>query len=156
MITIEIPGTKTIQAEHLVLDYNGTLALDGVLIPGVREKLNALAGKITIHVVTADTFGKAGEYLRDIRCECDVIKGKEQQLYKREFVSRLGADQVIAIGNGLNDVLMLKEAALGIIVMQKEGAAVKTLVNADIVCTTILDALDLLDNPLRVKATLRT
>ena len=35
MIEIDIPGYKTLHLEHLVLDYNGTLAVDGVLIDGV-------------------------------------------------------------------------------------------------------------------------
>ena len=29
MIKIEIPGRETIEIEHVVLDYNGTIALDG-------------------------------------------------------------------------------------------------------------------------------
>jgi len=155
MIKIEIPGREIIQVEYLVLDYNGTLAIDGILIPGVEERLNRLADKVTIHVVTADTFGKAKRSLNDIRCSCEVIHGKNHQQYKKEFVSQLGAEKVIAIGNGLNDALMVKEAALGIVLIQAEGASVKTLMNADIVCPTILEALDLLHNPLRITATLR-
>jgi soluble P-type ATPase len=50
---------------------------------------------------------------------------------------------------------MLKNAALGIVVIQKEGATVKSLENADIVCNNIIDALELLKNPLRIIATLR-
>lgn len=155
MIKIEIPGREIIQAGHLVLDYNGTLAIDGILIPGVEERLNTLADKMAIHVVTADTFGKARQSLSNIRCSCDVIQGKNHQQYKKEFVSQLGAEKVIAIGNGLNDALMVKEAALGIVLIQAEGASAKALANADIVCTDIIDALDLLDNPLRIAATLR-
>jgi soluble P-type ATPase len=51
---------------------------------------------------------------------------------------------------------MVKEAALGIAVIEKEGAAVETLLAADIVCGNILDALELLLNPKRLIATLRS
>ncbi|MCE1188246.1 MAG: ATPase P [Ignavibacteria bacterium] len=155
MITIDIPGNKKIEAEHLVLDYNGTLAIDGTLIPGVREILNSLAEDLKIHIVTANTFGKTTENLVDIDCNLVIINNDFQQLQKVKYISDLGENAVIAIGNGLNDALMLKNAALGIVVIQKEGASVKSLENADIVCTNILDALELLKNPLRMAATLR-
>ena len=51
---------------------------------------------------------------------------------------------------------MLKEAAMGIAVVLKEGTAVSTLISADVVCTSIVDALELLMNPMRLTATLRS
>jgi len=155
MIAIKIPGNRTINAEHLVLDYNGTLAIDGTIIPGVKEKLNSLSYKINIHVITADTFGKAKAGLKDIRCSCFVLDGKNQQSQKLQFITKLEKQKIIAIGNGFNDLLMLKNATIGIAVIQKEGASLKTVLNADIVCKNINDALDLLINPLRLTATLR-
>ena len=155
MIRIEIPGMGLIQAEHLVLDYNGTLAIDGSVIEGVKEKLNILAEKINIHVLTADTFGKAANKLKEVYCKLTVLNGDKQALQKQQFINQLGNKKVIAIGNGLNDMLMLKDAVLGIAVIQKEGASSKTLFNADIVCKSISDALDLFVNPLRLAATLR-
>ena len=155
MIRIEIPGKGAIEAEHLVLDYNGTLAIDGSLIEGVKEKLNILAEKINIHVLTADTFGAAANNLKEVRCKLTVLSGDKQALQKQQFIKQLGNKKVIAIGNGLNDMLMLKNAVLGIAIIQKEGASSKTLFNADIVCKNISDALDLFMNPLRIVATLR-
>jgi len=155
MIVIKIPGNNTITTEHLVLDYNGTLAIDGVIIPGVEERLNSLADKINIYVVTADTFGKAKASLNEVKCSCTVLSGSNQQLQKLQFITKLRKQKVIAIGNGFNDMLMLKNAAIGIAVIQKEGASLKTLLNADIVCKDINDALGLLMNPLRIAATLR-
>jgi soluble P-type ATPase len=155
MITLEIPRFKVIQAEYLVLDYNGTLAIDGTLIPGVKETLNTLAEDLKIHIVTANTFGKITENLVDVNCNLVIINKDHQQLQKVKYISDLGEENVIAIGNGMNDALMLKNAALGIALIQKEGASVKALMNADIVCTNIMDALELLKNPLRMVATLR-
>ncbi len=155
MLTLDIPGQEALHLSHLVLDYNGTLAVDGNLIQGVEERLNLLAEKLAIYVVTADTFGKAAENLKNINCQLTVLEKGSQQQQKADFIKILGEKQVVAIGNGLNDVLMLENAALGMVVMQQEGAAVKTWQRADIVLTSINDALDLLLNPLRLKATLR-
>ncbi|HNW97914.1 MAG TPA: HAD hydrolase family protein [Bacteroidales bacterium] len=155
MISINIPGVKELQLCFLVLDFNGTLAFDGNLLEGVAEKLNVLAADLEIHVITADTFGKAKAQFKNIKCKVKIIEGEEQQSQKLDFIAQLGADEVVAIGNGKNDALMLKHAALGIAIIQKEGIAGETLLSADVVCNDILDALDLLDNPLRLTATLR-
>jgi soluble P-type ATPase len=50
---------------------------------------------------------------------------------------------------------MIEAAALGIAVVQAEGAAVETLLAADVAVASVLDALDLLAAPLRLAATLR-
>ena len=50
---------------------------------------------------------------------------------------------------------MVKEAILGIILIQTEGAASQSLLNADIVCPDINSALELFYKSNRLKATLR-
>jgi soluble P-type ATPase len=62
---------------------------------------------------------------------------------------------VAAIGQGANDAVMLKEAALGICVLSVEGAAVETLLAADLVLPGIFPALELFDKPLRIVSSLR-
>lgn len=156
MIEYSIPGHKNIRAEYLVLDYNGTLAVDGVLIPGIRDMLNRIAFSLEVHVVTADTFGKAGAQLEGVNCRLSVLETGSQDHQKAGYISALGADRVIAIGNGRNDSLMLKEAAVGIAIVQAEGAAAVTIMNSDIACTSIMDAFDIVLNPLRMIATLRS
>jgi soluble P-type ATPase len=156
MIEIDIPGYKILQLKHLVLDYNGTLSCDGKLISGVGRELRSLAEKMQIHVLTADTFGKARSGLKDIPCELSVLPVANQDFGKLEYVKDIGAVSAVCIGNGRNDNLMLKEAALGIAVVLEEGAAVKTILSADVVCTSIISALELLSNPLRLVATLRS
>lgn len=155
MITIDLPRKESIVLEHLVLDYNGTLAIDGNIIEGVKERLKELSEKIKIHVVTADTFGKVKENLKDVNCQVLIISSEIEYIEKVGYIENLCEEKVIAIGNGRNDSLLLKEAAIGIAVIQKEGASYKTLMNADIVCTSIIDALELIINPLRIVATLR-
>lgn len=155
MIEIDIPGNNKFQFEHLVLDYNGTIAFDGALIAGVKECLAELSRKLTIHVITADTFGGVEKALRDIDCELAVIPLDRQDVAKLEFVEKIGCEKTVSMGNGANDRLMLKASALGVAIVAKEGAAFETLASADVVCTDIRSALSLLINPLRLIATLR-
>lgn len=155
MITIDIPGYKKIDVEHLVLDYNGTLAIDGRLISGTFELLEFLSKQLALHVLTADTFGTVANEMKGIDCTLKIIRPSLQDIEKKKYLLNLGSDQTIAIGNGLNDTQMLKEAVLGIAVIQKEGAALKSILNADIICIDIIDALSLLLNPQRIVATLR-
>lgn len=156
MIEIAIPGYKTLQLKHLVLDYNGTLAVDGELLPGVKDALRGLAKELQVHILTADTFGKVSSRVEGVPCELSILPEENQDEGKLDYVERLGAGQTVCIGNGRNDRLMLKEAGLGIAVILEEGVATETLVAADIVCTSILSALELLTNPLRLTATLRS
>lgn len=156
MIEIAIPGYRTLNLEHLVLDYNGTLAVDGCLMDGVGTVLAELASQVQVHVLTADTFGKAGEALDGVPCRLFVLPPANQDAGKLAYVQRLGCDRTVAMGNGRNDHLMLKEAALGVAVVLAEGAATVTVNAADVVCRDILHALDLLRRPLRLVATLRS
>lgn len=155
MIRIEIPGYDTLEFQYLVMDYNGTLAIDGHLIPGVAERLRKLAEQLEIHIITADTFGLAGENLKNLPVKLKIISASEQGQQKLLYVQKLGDEQTIAIGNGRNDRLMLAQARLGMATIQKEGAANESVQAANVVVNNINDALDLLLHPLRLKATLR-
>ncbi len=156
MLKIEIPGFKVLQLEHLVFDFNGTLAVDGRLLPGVGQRLISLAENLSIHVVTADTFGRAARQLEGVACRLSVLPEGAQDRAKLDYVNRLGADRTACIGNGRNDRLMLEAAHLGIAVILEEGASALSLTAADIVCRDILSALDLFTHPLRLTATLRS
>ena len=142
--------------EHLVLDYNGTLACDGKLLSGVKQSLKIIADKLQIHVLTADTFGKAQSQLKEIPCNLVILPRENQDIGKLKYVQQLNPEFTVCIGNGRNDRLMVKEAALGIAIVQNEGASVETMAAANIVCTSIVDAFNLLINPLRLVATLRS
>ena len=156
MLSVKIPGCDPLNLSHLVLDYNGTIAVDGHFIDGVEERLRLLAESLTIHILTADTFGSVREVLAGIPCRLEVIRGGNQAEAKRDYVAQLGLEHCVCIGNGRNDRLMLKEATLGIVVVQAEGAAVEAVCAADIVANSIMEALDLLSHPLRLAATLRS
>jgi len=156
MIEITIPGYKKLFFEHLVLDYNGTIACDGKLIDGVIEVLNELSSQVKIHILTADTVGSVKREISDVPCTLSILPLENQDEEKLKHIKKLGPDSTVCIGNGRNDRLMLKAAALGISVIQEEGAAVEAIIAADVVSPNILDALHLLSHPLRLIATLRS
>jgi soluble P-type ATPase len=155
MLCLDIPGQYKITIEHVILDFNGTIAIDGELIAGVAQKLEALHSLVAIHVITADTNETARSQLEKAPCTLQIIGRHRQDEAKLEYARKLGLSKVLAIGNGSNDSLLLKEAALGICVMQREGAAFKSMQAADIVCGDINDALEMLLRPHRITATLR-
>jgi soluble P-type ATPase len=155
MRVVDVPGADRLVLEHLVLDYNGTLACDGALLAGVDALLAALAADLELHVVTADTFGGARVGLADVPCRLVVLPPENQAEAKGEYVARLGASSTVAIGNGRNDAAMLAAAVLGIVVIQEEGASTEAIAAADVACPSIHAALEMLSKPDRLKATLR-
>jgi P-type E1-E2 ATPase len=155
VIEIVIPGRQIYRFEHLVLDLNGTIALDGEIIPGVEERLEVLRDNIAVTVVTADTHGNATVIGQSIEVAIHRIDAGSENAQKSELVNKLGKEHTVCIGNGTNDVSMLKEAALGICIIGHEGASSEAVMSADVVMNDINHALDLLLHPGRLIATLR-
>jgi len=150
-LSLELPtGPATFHT--LVLDFTGTLSEGGKLIPGMEDRLRSLVSKLRVVVLTADTFGTAKEALRELPVAVQVIRDGG---HKAEVVAGMGPEGVVAIGNGRNDVPMMGVAGLGIAVIGHEGAAADLVSAADVVTRDIRDALDLILDPLRLKATLR-
>ncbi len=155
MIEINIPGFGKLKIKYFVMDYNGTLAIDGKLIKEIKKILNELSEKVEIHIITADTFGKAKKELEGVNCKLKILPENNQVDNKAKYINQLGKDYTVAFGNGRNDSMMLKEARLGIALIQDEGASTETLLNSDIVCKNIIDALNLFKNHKRLIATIR-
>lgn len=155
MLKVSIPGFGNLSLKHLVMDYNGTIALDGKIFPGLDLIFSELSKELTLHVLTADTFGSVRKQLESFPVTLSILSDSRQDEQKAEYIRRIGKDLSISIGNGRNDRLMLRESALGIALIQDEGACVETLLSADIVCKSIVSALELLKTPDRMKATLR-
>ena len=155
MIELNIPGRGLIQLQHLVCDVNGTLAVDGQLLEGVKQRLSALGDRLTLHLLTADTHGRQSIIDKQLNLKAVRIQPGMEDEQKAKYVYQLGAETVVAIGQGTNDAGMLQAAALGICVLSVEGIAVKTLIAADLVVASINEALELLEKPLRIVGTLR-
>lgn len=152
---IVIPEYKTLTLDTIFLDFNGTIAVDGVVPEGVKERLRILAEEFRIYVLTADTHGNAKEQCEDIPVILHTFPTGNARDYKKEIVKSMGSRHCVAIGNGRNDELMLREAALSIGVMDREGMSGGIFRTADLCVRSMEDALDLLIYPGRVIAGLR-
>lgn len=153
---IDIPGFGPVDIRHVVCDYNGTLAVDGHVKNGVKKGIQALSDQVRFHVITADTFGRVEKEMEGANCTVTVIPKGDQTRAKQEYVRQLGPDQVLAVGNGANDRLMLSASRIGVVVLLEEGTAVSSLTAADILVKDILDVFAYLKTPERLIATLRT
>jgi soluble P-type ATPase len=155
VIEIEVPGRGAYHLEHLVLDVNGTITLEGQLIDGVTQRLARLRSLIAVHLITADTRGRQAVIDAQLGLEAVRIASQDQATQKAAFVQRLGGESVCAVGNGAIDAAMLRDAGLAIAVLGGEGLATSALNAADVVVPSINAGLDLLLSPLRLVATLR-
>ncbi len=155
MLDIQFPAQEPLHLQYLVCDLNGTLTCDGKLIAGVQSILNELKNVLEIHLLSADTLGQADEIAAQLDVNLTRIALGNEGKQKAAFIRAIGARKVIALGQGANDALMLKQAALGICVLSPEGTAAAALVAADLVAPDILTALGLLQHPTRIVATLR-
>jgi soluble P-type ATPase len=151
-IVVELPGAAALVLDHLLLDINGTLTRDGRLLDGAAEAFAGLHGPVSVRPLSADSFGTAQATADELGAQLEHISHGHA---KRICAERLGAGRCAAIGNGRNDVGMLSAVALGIAVIGPEGAALQAVAAADVICTSVLDALALLHEPARMTATLR-
>lgn len=152
MLKIDIPQRATLELHHAVFDVQGTLAVDGVALAGVAERLKVLSGQLSIHLLTTSGRSQLPEIERSLGFPTHTLHRGDE---KMRYVQQLGPSKVVAIGNGLDDSAMLRLAALGIAVLTSEGLATRLLQAADVVVHHPLDALNLLLKPQRLIATLQ-
>ena len=155
MIELNIPGRGTLQLEHLVFDVNGTLAVDGKLLEGLPRLILSLQDRLIIHLLTADTHGQQSIIDQQLGLQAVKVTPGQESEQKAEYIRQLGMERVVAIGQGANDAAMLDIAAIGVGILSVEGIAQPTFLAADILVPDIFSALQLLENPLRIVATLR-
>jgi soluble P-type ATPase len=154
MISIQRPGQPPIDIEYLLIDYEGTLAMDGRVHPKAKDKINLLAKRISVYILTKGEREKIEERLRKLKAEILFFTEGDASREKLDLLRKLGPERTVAIGNGVDDAPMLEEAGFSICVIGREGASGETLKRADLVVTDILNGLDFLLKPLRQKATL--
>lgn len=155
MLRIKIPGRGELVISHLILDYNGTIAQDGDLIDGIAQRLKVLSQSLQIIVITADTHGTAASRCSGLPVEVKTFPTTEVGVIKAEEAKKLTGG-VASIGNGFNDIPMSDACDLSICVIGREGCCGALLAHADVVVTSVHDALDLLLKTDRLRATLRT
>lgn len=155
MLKVTIPGRNELVLNHLILDYNGTIAEDGLVIDGIADSLEELSKSLEIYVITADTHGTAARQCANLPLKVMTFPTVEVGKIKAEEVKKLSGG-VVCIGNGFNDIQMSDAAELSICVIGKEGCCGALISHCDVVVTSIVDGLELLLKTDRLRATLRT
>lgn len=151
-LIVPIPGAATLSLRHLLLDFNGTLAFDGALVEGVAERLVALSSVLEVEVLTGDTYGTVAHALAGLPVRHTVVTTGADKAARGQAL--LGGG-VAAVGNGRNDVDLLRLATLGVAVLGPECSHALTLSAAQLIAPNILSALDLFLHPQRLAAALR-
>src|SRR5512139_3646145 len=151
---IDIPGWGNVDIENIVIDLDGTIATDGKISLEVKERVGALSGLAKIYILTANTQGPANEEILGMKAELIKVPNEDSKRGKLDFLKTLNLEMTVAIGNGSNDQLILKEAALGIAVLGDEGVSASAMKSADIMVKNIQNALDLFLKPKRLITTL--
>lgn len=157
MMTITIPGYRTLDLHHALFDYNGTLAVDGIMAEEIKRGLLRLTEHLTVHIATAGTHGGL-EHLKpltDAGATLDLISPGKEAEQKLALLNNLGSEITVAAGNGANDLLMMMNAALAIGVMSNEGICSTVATAAQLIVPSPAALLEVLLNPKRIIATLR-
>ena len=153
-LRIDIPRWGSVDIENMVIDLNGTLATDGEIPREVKERIDALSHLVKIYILTADPQRPAKEEIWGMKAELVRVLGEDSKQRKLDFLRALNPEMTVAVGNGSNDQLILKEAAFGIAVLGEEGVSVSAIQSADILVKNVESALDLFLKPRRLITTL--
>jgi soluble P-type ATPase len=152
-MTVDVAwADRRVELRTAIFGVNGTLTVKGQLLPGVAQRLQKLRGELDILLVSSDTYGTLDTIADELRLPARRAANAAE---KAAILAGVGASTCAAVGNGENDLLLLRDAALGLAVIGPEGCSPRLFVTADIVCASATDAIDLLLDPRRVTATLR-
>ncbi len=158
-IELDLPCGIFYDLSNLIVDLNGTLTVDGKLVDGVLERLTELSKVLNVYILTADTNETVNDLVKEFPPDCNIkvhkLESGRGDIQKLAFLEELGRENTVAIGNGCNDALMLKEAALSLCIMGPEGASVEALMASNVVFHNICDALDIILSKNRLIATMR-
>jgi len=152
---IDIPNVGSYSIENIVFDFNGTLAKDGKVPPRVYRQILGLAQDFNVFIITADTFGTVEEIFNGTDVKIEIVSKDNGTLDKKHLIESLDSEETIALGNGSNDVLMLKESAISIAVLGQEGLSIEALKNSDLIIKNINDFFEMMKEPKKLVATLR-
>lgn len=156
MIEVNIPGRGVYHFTHVFFDFNGTLAVDGIVTEKTRMLLGKLAESAELILLTADTNQTARKQCEDLPIEVHVLQQTDQKKQKAEIVKATCGREKIVVGNGALDEEMLGAADLAICVMGIEGCAVSSLLKSDILVRDPESAVELLLFPNRLVSTWRS
>ncbi len=147
-----IPGVRTFNIKNIFIDYNGTIATDGVLHKGLLKQLEILALDFNVFILTGDTFGTVRETFKESNIEVILAYTATDKML--EVKKRRPGDS-IAIGNGSIDHKMFDAAGISFCVIGREGASYKAIAHADIVVNEFEHVLEMIKQPKKIIATLK-
>ena len=158
MKTIKIPNYRDITIKNVIFDINGTIQFEGIISDSLIKKFDELKQFYNVYLVSSDTRGNLKDIAEKLNVKyirIDSKKGSDAKA-KNDELLKLGKEFTVAIGNGNNDALMLKDAVLGLVIMGKEGTSIKSLLNSDVAFPDPISAINfLLDEKIMI-ATLRS
>jgi soluble P-type ATPase len=155
MINIEVPGKCLYSIENVVFDYNGTIAVNGIISSSIKDKISILCEMANVYVLTADTYGSAVKECEELNVKLMTFPKNDAGDYKAKFVSDLGINNTICFGNGYNDIKMFEVSLISVAVLGDEGMCAKLINVSDILVKSIEDGINLLLKPNRFIAALR-
>jgi soluble P-type ATPase len=157
MKKLTIPHLGIFEIHNIIFDINGTLQFNGKISKEVVQKVQELKKHYNIYLVSSDTRGNLEQLAKKLKTEYIRINPGNQPdaEAKNKELLKLGVENTIAIGNGNNDRIMLKNAIIGILIIGSEGASTKSLMNADIIFTNPINAINFLMDEKAMIATLR-
>ena len=157
MRIFDIPNYGKIKIENVIFDVNGTIQFDGIVPTKLRKKIKKLKSYFNIFLISADTRGNLDKVALKLGVNSIKISpsGLSEAELKNNELLKLGKEKTVAIGNGNNDHMMIKNAIIGIAILGKEGLASKTLMNSDLAFFNCIDAIHFLMDEKKVLATLR-
>jgi soluble P-type ATPase len=154
MITIRRAGQEPLEMEFILIDLEGTLAQDRRIHPKAKDKMNLLSKRAKIYIMSKEKNEGVALALEKVKAEVIYFTEGDTAQRKLNLLRQLGTTRTVAIGNGMDDILILEEASLGICVIGREGAAGAAIRQADLLFADVVEALDFLLKPLRQEATL--
>jgi len=148
---LDISNYGKVNLKYLILDYNGTIALDGKPLISPAQ-VRDLAKIYKVIVLSGNTYSGIEDHLSPYALDLVVTPGGQDKL---NYIQDLGPETCIAIGNGNIDQAMLQAAGLSIAVVGPEGCSTQALLASDIVVNSIHDALAIVSSPNKLKAILK-
>jgi len=123
MLEIDIPGWRRWQLETIVLDLNGTITVDGGLLP-VQAAIVRLRRHPEVQRLSADTNGTLDLNAAELGVVgfrlSPLLSGSEQ---KAQHVRQLSPGSAVAIDDGSNDVGMFELTARAVVVVGSAESA---------------------------------
>lgn len=151
---IKGPNKEIINIENIILDLNGTLAVNGQVSEKAKKlvvKLKQLGYKLIL--ISGDIRGNAKTVAEEL--DLGLYLGANSS-EKAKQMKRFDKEKTAAIGNARIDIGTFENAKISIATLQSEGIHSGILNYVDLIVPSIEDALNLFIDVKSLEATLRT